>query len=261
MFAPKRKIFIDRGDIEIDPKTDRVYQDFKDKPILTDVYTDKNSYAYVSKGNTIIPSGAKDMFYDAKDNEDTDLLHSVKTNSDNITGDPPLWEKFKEWYKTTNDGKGQGDFKLEKYDSYLYFVDVMTDDDLDDEAKKMELDHSNGKHYPDKYKTPLHETFSDESIYADYKSLNEEQQEIPYINPGRWTQMEDKRWVFEPSESQLQHFGVDKYVKYYQEQMAGSDSDLKLPNMYLGPNNQDKLAPGPENKKIILNESIDFFKP
>ncbi len=263
MIAQKRKILVDRNEMEINPDTNEVHSDFSDKPILNS-YSDESSLAYVSITNKIVPRGAREVFLDGTTNADDVMVNSAKDASKVVhDGDLPYWEIFNEWYKkNTPEGRSGKEYELGDYDYYNYFVSIFTDKNISNHEKAVELDHSDGGHFYDTYKTPMHITYSDESIYSPYKDIpiGKDYQPI-IIKPGKWSRSKMTKDRFTPSQSQIEYWGPERYLEYFSKNEPGVELEING-KVFLGRddgniNNQSQI----KEPDMILNQGIDFFKP
>lgn len=91
----------------------------------------------------------------------------------------------------------------------------MSDYDLRGAWKAGAQEAANG-HLPDRFKKPNHPTFSDESIYSGVEGAQ----------GGHWSQDANGKWTFTPGATNLETFGREGLLNYFQR--AEPDSTLSL---------------------------------
>lgn len=78
------------------------------------------------------------------------------------------------------------------------------------------LEPGENAHLPDTFKLPNHPTFSNESVYSSKSTPG-----------GQWVELEDGKWVFNASPHNVNAYGKDKLIKYFQDYEP--DATLVLP--------------------------------
>lgn len=231
----------------------------------TEVFQNPSSYAL--KYLNIVPMtlGLGALFYDwVKYNFNIGSRKATKTPKYTYlfsANNPKVLERIQEKPKNNKNAYG-GDIGND-YNKWieeirkLKNIDISNDPTYDYErfyyenpelAKKM-LHKDSNAHFIDKYKTSLHPTFSDESIYSGYKNVHNPSG----VTGGHW--VNDNAYVL--SEDQLYNdWDTDKTLKYYKENESnGAVFDpyggIVLPSVVITPKKDiiDALINGSTEKK------------